>query len=269
MKVFLSWSGDESRDVAQVFKDWMPAVIQAVRPYFSPADIEKGARWSSEIAKELEQSKVGIICVTESNLTAPWIMFEAGALAKSMEKSRVIPLLLGVEPSDLSGPLTQFQAASFNKEEIRKILITVNSALAEGSLEPGILDSVFEKWWPELEENVLSIFEKSQKSTQKKARTERELLEEILEIVRAGKYEGDMYDPIMLRPIDDLDITPETNISLKSENIYYIGDLAKMQPIELLTLTHIGKRAINDARAALSKKGIELGTPIPGWPPKF
>ena len=85
MKVFISWSGNQSKAIASEFKEWIPAVIQAVKPYFSFNDINKGSRWATEISLELEQSKVGLTCLTRENLEALWIMFEAGALSKSIE----------------------------------------------------------------------------------------------------------------------------------------------------------------------------------------
>ncbi len=87
MKVFLSWSGESSRQYASLLNSWLPQVIQAVEPYFSPDDVDKGSRWFNEISKELEETSVGIICLTNTNLNAPWLMFEAGALAKGVEKS--------------------------------------------------------------------------------------------------------------------------------------------------------------------------------------
>ena len=53
MKVFISWSGSKSQEVAKILKQWIPCVIQSVEPYFSSADTDKGARWSTDIAKEL------------------------------------------------------------------------------------------------------------------------------------------------------------------------------------------------------------------------
>ena len=184
MKIFISWSGDKSKEIASVFKDWIPAVIQAAKPYFSPNDIDKGARWSNEIAKELEASRIGIICLTDDNLQAPWLMFEAGALSKSMDMGRVCPILFGVEPTDLAGPLVQFQAAPFSKDEIHKVIKAVNSQLGETSLDSNVLDSVFEKWWPDLDEKVSKILEKERNSSGAELRSDRELLEEVLKISR-------------------------------------------------------------------------------------
>ena len=59
MKVFITWSGERSRAVAELIRKWLPGVLQTVKPYFSPDDVAKGSRWSTEIAKELEQSSVG------------------------------------------------------------------------------------------------------------------------------------------------------------------------------------------------------------------
>src|SRR5580704_6319798 len=116
MKVFISWSGDASRAIADSLRKWLPGVLQAVRPYFSPDDITKGARWEGEISKELAASRIGLLILTSENIEAPWLLFEAGALAKNLEKSKVCPLLFGVEPTDVKGPLVQFQAAKFNAE---------------------------------------------------------------------------------------------------------------------------------------------------------
>ena len=103
MKVFISWSGARSKKVALIFRDWLPTVIQAIEPFVSSEDIEKGARWNTDIAQELKESSFGLICVTKENLSAPWLNFEAGALSKTIDNTYVAPLLFDVKPSDLKG----------------------------------------------------------------------------------------------------------------------------------------------------------------------
>ena len=81
MKIFVSWSGTLSKKIAELIKKWLPCFIQAAEIFFSPEDIEKGENWDSKISKELSECKYGIICLTAENVTAPWINFEAGAIA--------------------------------------------------------------------------------------------------------------------------------------------------------------------------------------------
>lgn len=185
MKVFISWSGDLSKELGEALRDWLPGVIQNVKPFFTPNDIEKGARWGKDIANELESSSVGIFCLTKENLGKPWLMFEAGALSKNLEASKVCPILFGVETTDLEGPLVQFQAAPFEKAEIKKLIKTINSCLGEKKLEDTVLNNVFEMWWPKLQEKTTDILEKhNQSSESESVRSDREILEEVLELSR-------------------------------------------------------------------------------------
>jgi hypothetical protein len=116
-------------------------------------------------------------------------MFEAGALSKSLDSARVCPLLFGVEPAEVVGPLVQFQASVFQKADVRVFINTVNSALGENSLEAPLLDSVFEKWWPELESNVRQIQQQPALAGVQK-RSDRELLEELLSLIRTMSFPG-------------------------------------------------------------------------------
>src|SRR5262249_46663848 len=119
MDVFISWSGERSRAAAETLREWLPMVINAVEPWLSSADIDKGSRWATDLSVRMEVSKAGIICLTPSNLRAEWILFEAGALSKTIKDTFVCPFLIDLKPTDLRGPLAQFQAVrATNKKEV-------------------------------------------------------------------------------------------------------------------------------------------------------
>lgn len=186
MRVFISWSGGRSRAIADVLRRWLPSVLQAVRPYFSPDDVAKGSRWSSEIAKELEASRVGILVITPENQEAPWLLFEAGALAKNLERSKVCPLLFGgMEATDVKGPLVQFQAAQFSQDEMKRVMKMINGELAEAALAPDVLENVFDMWWPQLQEQVERELEGVREPGHEGRRPERDMLEEVLALTRS------------------------------------------------------------------------------------
>ena len=185
MKVFISWSGDDSKRHAEALRNWLPAVLQLVKPYFTPSDVEKGTRWNTDIAKELESSEIGILCVTRDNLHSEWVMFEAGALSKSMDKAHVCPVLFGIQNIDLAGPLKQFQTTEFAKDDFKKLVSVINNKLGDNKLPPKTLDSVFEKWWPELEVEIQKNFAELKDRDEEPIRSERDLLEEVLELSRS------------------------------------------------------------------------------------
>lgn len=199
MKVFISWSGERSRAIADVWRRWLPSVLQAVRPYFSPDDVAKGSRWSAEIAKELDASRIGLLIITPENQEAPWLLFEAGALAKNLDRSKVCPLLFGeLEPTDVKGPLVQFQAAQFCEGEVKRVLKMINSELSDAGLSPDVLDAVFEMWWPKLEQQVAKELEADGKGDVETRRSERDLLEEVVALTRrmAVDRERDLEHPV-------------------------------------------------------------------------
>ncbi|WP_053436301.1 TIR domain-containing protein [Sporosarcina globispora] len=190
MKVFLSWSGDLSRNVALILRDWIPSVIQSVEPYVSSEDIDKGTRWSSDIAGELNNSNYGIIILTKENIKAPWINFEAGALSKQVEKSRVSPFLFNLKRSEVTGPTLQFQSTIYTKDDVKKLVESINKSLQSDALEQVRLDKVFEVWWPSLKEDLDALLDAEEVvEVQKTEASETnpytsEILEELLELAR-------------------------------------------------------------------------------------
>jgi hypothetical protein len=176
-----------------VFRDWLPSVLQTVTPYVSSEDIDKGARWSTDIAKELEASAYGILLVTRENVNAPWLNFEAGALGKAIDKSRVSPFLFGIKrPEIKEGPILQFQSTLFEKQELVKLLNSVNRACEEQALEDSRLEKVFEVWWSSLETDLNKLLSEPEQEAKPptEARNDAigaysDILEELLELVRS------------------------------------------------------------------------------------
>ncbi len=157
MKVFLSWSGEPSRSLATVLKQWIPNVLQNVRPFMSEEDIGLGRRWSPELSRELDKSALGLVIVTPTNLDAPWLNFEAGAIGKSLDDSRVIPVLFGLAPHEVvKGPLAQFQMRQWSRKTVADIMLTLNGQ-APQPLEEHRLSVLVDHWWPDLEAQVSAL----------------------------------------------------------------------------------------------------------------
>jgi uncharacterized protein YjbI with pentapeptide repeats len=185
MKVFIGWSGETGRAIAEAVHRWLPGVIQEAKTYFAPEDAVQGERWGREIAKQLESADVGVLVITRDTMQAPWIMFEAGVLSKQIGRGKVAPVLFGLEPAEVEGPLVQFQAAAFRKAEIKRVVRMINSELGDAALTRNVLDSVFETRWPRLERAVEALLAAAGGQGSVPCRSERELLEEVLALTRS------------------------------------------------------------------------------------
>ena len=194
MKVFISWSGELSHRIALELRRWLPSVIQTIEPFVSSEDTDKGARWTSDIVKQFEESRFGILCITTENIEAPWICFEAGALSNTIERKHVCPFLYRVRKTQLTGPLLLFQATTYDKADIRRLVGTLNTAPAGARFEEKRLDNIFEVWWPRLKEKLDQIgmeFDVKNKdsyaegSEDEEKRAMLKILEEILDLTRS------------------------------------------------------------------------------------
>jgi DNA-directed RNA polymerase subunit alpha len=77
----------------------------------------------------------------------------------------------------------------------------------------------------------------------------------------------DEVDPILLRPVDDLELTVRSANCLKAENIYYIGDLVQRTEVELLKTPNLGKKSLTEIKDVLASRGLSLGMRLENWPP--
>jgi hypothetical protein len=182
MKVFICWSGNRSKMVAEALRQFLPDVIQRIDPFMSEADIEGGSRWSQRLLEELESTNFGIPCLTSESLTAPWLLFESGALGKSVQHGRVCPYLFGLEPADVKWPLAQFQMLKALEEGSLALVRAINSNSPEHRLEDEQLQRAFSRVWPDWEKALSGIPVEEPDSEPK--RDTRDMVEEILSLLR-------------------------------------------------------------------------------------
>jgi TIR domain-containing protein len=185
MKLFISWSKRRSHDLALLLRRQLPDIIQEIDPWVSSEDIDKGQRWARDVGQQLGKIHQSIICLTAENLDQPWLNFEAGALAKSLDESRVRPLLLGIPPSAVKGPLDQFQATTVSdRNDMRKLIQSLNDACSQ-PLDTQRLDRQFERTWPEISEGISLITNSSpENSPEAVQRPTDDIVREVLDRVR-------------------------------------------------------------------------------------
>jgi chorismate mutase len=184
MKVFMSWSGARSKATAELLAWWTRCVIQASRPWISTEDIDRGALWFSEINNGLNETAIGIVCLTHENKNNPWILFEAGALAKGLSNSRVCTFLVDLEPKNIQDPLAQFNHTMPTEADMRKLVRTLNSGLGANALEDHILADAFKTYWPQFKERFDELIKDIPQVGTVVERPAGDILGEILENVR-------------------------------------------------------------------------------------
>jgi len=185
MRIFISWSGERSRAVAELLNEWLQCVLQASTPWMSSKDIDRGSLWFNEITDQLQNTSIGIICLTKENKNNPWILFEAGALAKGLSSNRVCTFLIDLEPTDVGNPLAQFNHTFPVKESIWQLVITLNNSLKEQKLKEKTLEQVFNTYWKQFEEKFNKILSNYPETEKTEKRSENDILLEILSSTRS------------------------------------------------------------------------------------
>lgn len=185
MKIFISWSKENStsHSVANALYDWLPDVIQGVTPWMSTHDIQSGELWGDMVNKQLEENYYGVLSITPQSMHAPWLLFEAGALAKLVDKSRVCPYLSNMTTTGLTGPLTQFQSRISDKEGTSRLVHDINTHL-ENPVSQERISRSFERCWPEMDQLLKKAHDQDADIASEPVRTDRELLEELLTLTR-------------------------------------------------------------------------------------
>jgi hypothetical protein len=181
--VFISWSGDRSEQLALLLRDWLQQVVQGLAPWLSGKDIRPGRPWLHDLADKLDTTNQGIVCVTRDNLTAPWLNYEFGALAKSVGLAAVRPLLLDLPVSLLANhPIQHFQATlATDRDGMLNLMQSLNES-CEKPIRESLLARTFDNAWAQFDSGVQQILQ-----TPRPARSRGDLdgvLDELLTRVR-------------------------------------------------------------------------------------
>lgn len=184
MKIFISWSGQRSHEVAKLLSSWIRCVIQATEPWLSSEDIDRGSLWNNEINDQLKETSNGIICLTKSNINNPWILFEAGSLSKGLSSARIFTFLIDIDTLQIDPPLSQFNHTKPISTDLFKLVKSINSRL-ERKVDPEILNQVFDLQYPIFEEKFNKILENTSDEGKIEIKKDKEeILIQILSSVR-------------------------------------------------------------------------------------
>lgn len=189
MKVFVSWSGVTAQMVAKALCYWLPRFVPSTETWMSEENIEPGTRWRDVLGRELDAHNFGILCLTPENLVAPWIMFEAGALAKHGNDARVIPYLFRLKVQDLRDPLNLFNAVEADEVGTWKLVQLLNQRLEPNPLEKDHLETYFTALYPRFAENLNTIPQTQMAETTKT--TNEDMLIELLSLSRSQTRNSD------------------------------------------------------------------------------
>ena len=219
MRVFMSWSGDLSKQIADCLNKWIPCLLQTVEIFYSPDDIEKGENWDQRISSELTSCNFGIICLTAENVSAPWVNFEAGAIAKALE-SRVATLMININPSDIKGPLSRYQATKLEKDDFFHLIQDINTT-CDSPIERDRLSTTFEGLWSSIEKElngILQFYRPSTKVSKKAVESASSIaIEEILQLVR--KQTTILSSPEQLLPREYIEYVLEVTLPINLDTI--------------------------------------------------
>jgi len=271
--LFISWSGEVSKKIAAILKDWLYNVFTEAELdiFFSSDDIEAGKRWSSDLAKKLQESDIGLFLYTQKNLESLWMAFEAGALSKHIENGRVIPLTFGALVADLKGPLAQFQGRRFTEEEMLKTLEAINSCLNTKKTKDDLKRNLRFSWDCLYRDIQAVLEEEHQQEKDIQKRDVGEVIDNMYSLIRTSPlYSSNFAEEIsdLLQEVkssheDIADLIEQVKKTLRGSYLYIDGE--KQAFAALIAATMRAKREIRSTRfspMAISNNQDDYGQAI-------
>lgn len=274
MNVFLSWSGNRSKAVAEFLAVWIRCVLQSTRPWVSSHDIDRGAVWFMEIGDQLKDTSIGLVCLTQENKERPWILFEAGALAKGISSTRVCTFLIDLEPKDVADPLSHFNHTVPEMDSVKSLLSTINRRLESNSLDPRTFDKVFNKYWPEFEAEFKRLVKETPVNVSAKPRSEKDVLAELLEISRRMESRVNRLESAAGTPVspDHVDKATEKSVlplsagarikAIRKQRGLSVAELAEATGISTTGILRIERSDHIPSSRTLGRIAIALDVPV-------
>lgn len=146
MTVFISSSGKKSNVVALILHNWLEEMFDTIIEFVSSTDFETGSHWRDSLNEAMSSADCALLCVTRENVNSPWLVYEAGALNENVET--LIPVLFGVSPLRLRGPLRMFQPVPFDFDDMRALTAQLNQLCGEDRLPAQELERRFQARYP-------------------------------------------------------------------------------------------------------------------------
>jgi len=148
INIFIGWSGEISKIIAEGIREWIPQVLQKIdKTFISTKDIEKGSVWFNDITDKLKKTDIGIFCITPENLNSIWMHYEAGAISNK-DKTNVCSLLYKLKKIEINGPFSYFQKTDFEKNDLFNLINLINNKCPKSLKTPeNILNKNFKAFW--------------------------------------------------------------------------------------------------------------------------
>jgi hypothetical protein len=160
MRIFICWSGRRGSAAAEALAQWLQQAFDGlVTPQVSH-DIEKGSAWFDQLRHALDESSAGLLCLTPEALSSPWVNYEAGALSNAVGANtrpdatptgRLFTFLWGVQPAELSGPLSLFQSTmADDPRDVRRMCQALLASVpdrTEAARRAAVLDKEWDSLW--------------------------------------------------------------------------------------------------------------------------
>jgi len=184
--------------------------------------MDPGVVWVHKLGEELEGSDFGVLCLTQDNVQSPWLLFEAGAIAKNLGAARVVPYL--IDDLVLTDPLKQFQHVRADRQGTLRLLQSIN-ALRDKPTPSDRLHRSFDKWWADLEETLAHLPAAPQAAT---GISDRHLLETIWQGVQSLLNSGGQSRANILA-LPKAETAHLLNLRDRPEMVYTGGDSVKKE----------------------------------------